>query len=194
MKVRQVRTQTPLPAEREFFERLYRDHYAKLFAYVARRAGVDHAHDVVADTFLVAWRKLHSVPSEPFPWLIGIARNQLANHDRSARRRQRLRSRVEAYAPRGETGDGDEAAPEKQKLALAFSRLSGADREILALLAWEELSLKEVSVALGVSSVACRVRFHRAKERLKAQMQAVDRQTCPTPVPSYGAVKEARSR
>lgn len=180
-----MRPRAPLGSERDVLERLYREHHASVFAYVARRAGRDVAHDIVADTFLVAWRKLHSVPAQPLPWLIGIARNRLANHDRSARRRHRLLFRLEAYAPRNETDGAEESSPEKHGLAEAFGRLSDADREILALVAWEELSLREASLALGVSYIACRVRFHRAKARFKQQMQAIASQSGPKAIATY---------
>jgi RNA polymerase sigma-70 factor, ECF subfamily len=172
-----VRARTRLGSEHEFFEGLYREHYAKLFAYIARRAGRDIAHDVVAETFLVAWRRLHSVPPEQLPWLIGIARNRLANENRSERRRERLRVRLEAHEPRGQRGRVDELATEREGLSEAFGRLSSADREILTLIAWEELSLKEAAIVLGVSYVGCRVRFYRAKTRFLAQLQANESQT-----------------
>lgn len=179
----------PLATERDVLERLYRDHHANVFAYVARRADRDVAHDVAADTFLVAWRKLHSVPAEPLPWLIAIARNRLANHHRSARRRRRLLFRLEAYTPRHETDGAEDSATEKHGLAEAFGRLSDADREILALVAWEELSLREASLALGVSYVAGRVRFHRAKARFKQQMQAIASESGPKAMATYECPK-----
>jgi RNA polymerase sigma-70 factor (ECF subfamily) len=36
------------------------------------------APDVVAETFLVAWRRLDDVPADPLPWLYGVARRVLA--------------------------------------------------------------------------------------------------------------------
>ena len=42
------------------------------------------ADDVIADVFLVAWRRLEEVPADPLPWLLGVARRTLANRCRSA--------------------------------------------------------------------------------------------------------------
>jgi RNA polymerase sigma-70 factor, ECF subfamily len=55
-------------------------------AYALRRASPDAAQDVVADTFLVVWRRLEDVPADALPWLYGIARRVLANQRRSADR------------------------------------------------------------------------------------------------------------
>lgn len=60
------------------FEDLYRSHAPRVMAYVLRRTEPAQADDVVADVFLVAWRRLDRVPAEPLPWLLGVARKQLA--------------------------------------------------------------------------------------------------------------------
>jgi RNA polymerase sigma factor (sigma-70 family) len=67
----------------------------------------------------------------------------------------------EAFSP---IGDDD-------VLARAFARLSEPDREVLRLVAWEHLSLRDAARALGCSYVACRVRFHRARRRLASQLE-----------------------
>jgi RNA polymerase sigma-70 factor (ECF subfamily) len=53
------------------------------------------------------------------------------------------------------------------QLAAAFAQLS-ADREILRLVAWEALPLRDAARVLECSPVAARVRYHRAKSRLGA--------------------------
>jgi RNA polymerase sigma-70 factor (ECF subfamily) len=72
------------------FEALYAEHYGRVLAYVLRRAPAAVASDVVADVFLVAWRRLEQVPDDPVPWLLGVARKTLANERRSGRRRAAL--------------------------------------------------------------------------------------------------------
>jgi Sigma-70 region 2 len=44
---------------------LYRQHYARVLAYALRRVGPDRAQDVVAETFLVAWRHIRKAPADP---------------------------------------------------------------------------------------------------------------------------------
>src|SRR4029450_2647016 len=65
---------------------MFRECYPVVRAYARRRAAPDAAQDVVADTFLVAWRRLEDVPEDALPWLYGVARRVLANQRRSAAR------------------------------------------------------------------------------------------------------------
>jgi DNA-directed RNA polymerase specialized sigma24 family protein len=63
------------------FEGLYAAHGRAVLAYAARRTpDAQDAADIVADTFLVAWRRLDEVPAaqEARLWLYGVARKVLA--------------------------------------------------------------------------------------------------------------------
>ena len=150
----------------ERFQEIYRRHRAAVTAYARRRAPADTAEDVVAETFLVCWRKLERVPEDPLPWLYAVARKTLANERRAAARRATGAGvDLSAAAP---PFHGDPA------LGTAFSRLSECDREVLRLVAWEGLSLLEAAIVLGCSPVACRVRFHRAKRRLATWLEELE--------------------
>ena len=126
----------------------------------------DSVEDVVADTFVVCWRRLADVPAEPLPWLYAVARKTLAN-DRRAASRPPVPTAREATVGTPEI-EGDPV------LARAFARLGEPDREILRLVAWEELSLREAACVLGCSYVACRVRFHRARRRLATHLERLE--------------------
>jgi RNA polymerase sigma-70 factor, ECF subfamily len=142
------------------FEQIYVEHRDAVRAYVGRRAPVDLVDDVVADVFLVCLRRIDEVPSEPLPWLYGVARKTLANEWR----------RREKTAP---ADPGVSRAPEPVgdfSLAAAFADLSERDREVLRLVAWEGLALREAARVLDCSAVAARVRYHRAKSRLAAKL------------------------
>jgi RNA polymerase sigma-70 factor (ECF subfamily) len=145
----------------ERFEAIYEQHRAAVQAYVRRRAPEHLVDDVVSETFLVCLRRIDSVPPEPLPWLYGVARKTLAN-ERRRRVRQAPADMLASIEPEP-IGDG--------ALAVAFGQLSERDREVLRLVAWEGLSLGEAAVALGCSAVACRVRFHRAKNRLADRLE-----------------------
>jgi RNA polymerase sigma-70 factor, ECF subfamily len=145
------------------FRDIYERHRARVTLYVRRRVAPDSVDDVVAETFLVCWRKLDQVPREPLPWLYAVARNTLANHHRVTARQVRAPDRRadEAFSP----------IADDHVLARAFARLSEPDREVLRLVAWEHLSLRDAARALDCSHVACRVRFHRARRRLASQLE-----------------------
>ncbi len=160
-------------ARRRRFEVLYAEHRACVLGYVLRRTDSTHdAADVIAETFLVAWRRLDDAPTGASArlWLYGVARRVLANHRRGERRRTQLAERL-----RGDLASRD--APEAPsgrlaELAAAFGSLADGDREVLALEAWEGLSAEEVAAVLGCSRNAARIRLHRARRRLRAAIAA----------------------
>jgi RNA polymerase sigma-70 factor (ECF subfamily) len=150
------------------FSDLYRDHARELLGYALRRSpDPDDAADVVAETFLTAWRRLGEVPhgDEARLWLYGAARHVLANQDRGARRRDRLTGRLRGelrrQLPAHETQTGS-------ALLEALAGLGEADRELLMLIGWEELTPSQAAHALGISPLAARTRLHRARRRLRA--------------------------
>lgn len=161
---------------RTWFEHVYAANYQPVLAYALRRTQTrDDAADVVAETFLTAWRRLDDAPTGPVVrlWLFGIARLVLANHLRGQRRYERLGERLQATAVHIDSdvpvGD-DERRP---AIANAFGRLRADDRDILALVAVEGLSPGEIAQVLGCSGVTVRVRLHRARARF-ARLLAAD--------------------
>ena len=169
---------------------LYRDHARDILGYALRRTqDPEDAADVVAETFLVAWRRLGEVPldGEARLWLYGTARHVLANHDRGARRRDRLTERLRDELRRQlpvvhRTGEGS-------ALLDALAGLGEADRELLMLIGWEELTPTQAARALGISPLAARTRLHRARRRLRAQLA---KQSSSNPPNTEIEVEEAR--
>ena len=156
-----------------------------VWAYALRRAP-RVADEVVAETFLVAWRRLDEVPDDALPWLIGVARNVRANLHRSDRRRDALVQRL-----RPEVAAGDDPATsvdERDALRGALAGLSETDREVLLLTAWDDLDRGQVARALGCSRANVAVRLFRARRRLEAAL-GEDNSTHPIP----GGVSDARS-
>lgn len=153
------------------FRALYERHYAALLGYALRRStATADAHDVVADTFLVLWRRLEDAPSseeEVLLWLYGVARRVLANRHRTRQRQERLAQRF-AEAINQSTTTEDVAAHRRnaQRLLEALLQLSDPERELLMLAAWEQLSTSELAVALGCTENAAAIRLHRARKHL----------------------------
>lgn len=148
-------------------EALYRAHYRDVAGYVRRRIEPELAEDVVAETFLVAWRRLDEVPNDARPWLLGVARKTLATQRRSMARRRLLLARIEATQNTHERGERASDAG----IADALMRLSEKDREAITLVAWEGLTPAEAALVVGISPVAFRVRLHRAKRRLRQRLE-----------------------
>ena len=149
-------------------EALFRGHYRDVAAYVRRRAEPDLVEDAVAETFLVAWRRLDDVPVDARPWLLGVARKTLATQRRSLARRHSLLTRLEGAESPGERVE----QPTEPGVAEALMLLSANDREAITLVAWEGLSPQEAARVVGQSPVAFRVRLHRAKRRLRQRLEA----------------------
>jgi len=126
------------PTRHESFEGLFRENYAAVRAYALRRASREAAQDVVAETFLVAWRRLDDVPADALPWLYAVARRVLANQRRSANRGAALERRLAGAAtPRGAPDPGDTLG-DNELMRLALARLPEHSREALMLVAWQE--------------------------------------------------------
>jgi RNA polymerase sigma-70 factor (ECF subfamily) len=157
------------------FEAIYWCCAPALLRYLRRRLPHADAEDVAAETFVVVWRRLGEVPSDPLPWVIGVARNQLRNAARGEQRRSVLVERIRT------TTGGPRVLPEHisggpSDVVAALAALSTADRELLLLVGWDELDAAQSAAVLGCSRGAFRVRLHRARKRLAEQLEGTAQQ------------------
>jgi RNA polymerase sigma-70 factor (ECF subfamily) len=149
------------------FNRLYAEHYDAVRSYLWRR---DPAlcDDALAETFLVAWRRLDDIPIDARPWLIGVARNTRLNLRRAMRRRESLSQRLEATA----VEVAEEPGSASIRIGDALARLSETDREILLLSVWDELDRAGIARVIGCSKANVSVRLHRARRRFEVALAA----------------------
>jgi RNA polymerase sigma factor (sigma-70 family) len=155
------------------FGRLYREQGRAVLAYALRRVeNPEDAADVVAETFLVAWRRLDQVPvgARERLWLYAVARRVTANLRRAEGRRSRLAERL-AESLRSELVPDPAPGGEAAEVLRAMGDLGEEDRELLLLVTWEELSPGQAANVLGISSLATRSRLHRARRRLRALLE-----------------------
>jgi len=151
------------PDDRQRFETLYRANARSILAYALTRTSREDAQDVVANTFLVAWRRFDAVSDAPLPWLIGVARKVLADQRRSERRRNALAKRIAgdvASRPQAE-GDVGVAMELRGAIGIAIGRLRPEDREIVTLVAWQGLTTEELATSLDCSKGLASLRLHR---------------------------------
>ncbi|HET7574105.1 MAG TPA: sigma-70 family RNA polymerase sigma factor [Solirubrobacterales bacterium] len=161
------------------FERLFRAHYAQILAFALRRLG-DRAlaEEAAAETFAVLWRRRADAPEPALPWLYGVATRVIANQRRSRQRRASLERRLEAEPTPGlRERDPLERIEGRAQLLRAFALLSEPEREVLRLIAWEDLTPREAAAVLGCTYGAFRVRFHRAKRKLAKHLAAAGHST-----------------
>jgi RNA polymerase sigma-70 factor (ECF subfamily) len=156
------------------FERCFREHHARLLAFAMRRVGGrEAAEEVVADTFAVAWRRRDLIPADPLPWLYAIAANVIADQYRSIRRRHDLGLRLVHEARADAPGsDPAESLARRDAFAVAFAQLGEQEQEVLRLVAWDGLEVREAARLLGCSQGAFRVRLHRARRKLARRLDA----------------------
>ena len=133
---------------RHQFEDLFARHGTAVYAYARRRSTADDAEEVVADTFLVAWRRLDTVPGEALPWLLAVARRTLANKRRGDDRRTALHLRLTAAAGPESPGPSESVMPGDDELGDrvtgALNSLPPGEYDALTLLAWDGLTPAEV--------------------------------------------------
>jgi RNA polymerase sigma-70 factor, ECF subfamily len=169
--------------DRAAFEALYRAHVGAVHAYALRRSDALTADEVVADTFLVCWRRFDRVPEPALPWLYAVARRCLANRLRGERR-ERARVAPAMAMALDPTGDAYEQRTRARDVLAALAQLPPKEREALQLCAWEGLAPADAARVAGCTAAVFRVRLHRGRRRLAAALE-------PTPVTRFDAEREA---
>lgn len=155
------------------FEKLFRDNASRVFAYARRHIHRDQCDDVVAETFLHAWRRRADLPDPALPWLLVTARHTIANRARGRRRAELLwQQAVADYWHRPESPAPEEAVAEREAMIAALAQCSPAEREALLLIAWDGLSYAEAAAVLGCSQRAFTVRVSRGRARLTEYLRS----------------------
>ncbi|WP_315093001.1 sigma-70 family RNA polymerase sigma factor [uncultured Cellulomonas sp.] len=152
----------------EHFQGLWSAHAPRVHAYAMRHVDPDTAQEVVSETFLVAWRRLAEVPGEALPWLIVVARNTIANANRSHYRQRVLHdelARLASVSPAPAPG-AELLAVERMTMLRGLAALSSVDREALLLVTWDGLTPAQAAAVHGVTVPTFQVRLHRARRRL----------------------------
>lgn len=149
---------------RDEFEALYRANAADILGYLRRRGVRDEAADLLAETFLVAWRRRGELPGPEGQraWLFGTARRLGLAHFRRP-----ITTTLPEHAS-GAWSESDSTPGLREAVAAALERLSESDRELLTLTIWEGLRPAEAASVIGILPTAARVRLHRARQRLAA--------------------------
>jgi RNA polymerase sigma factor (sigma-70 family) len=167
--------------EPERFAPLFDRHAPVIYRYLVRRAGSEVADDLTAETFLAAFRRRNSYDlacADARPWLYGVATRVLAQHWREDARQ--LRIRLAAIPDLNDPGHGDRvagdvtAAAMRGALAEVLASLPAGDRDVLLLIAWEQLTYEEVARALAIPVGTVRSRLNRARIRLRSALSGTE--------------------
>jgi RNA polymerase sigma-70 factor (ECF subfamily) len=150
--------------DQDKFVAAFRSHLQDISRYLTRRVEVSNVEDLASEIFEIAWRKRESCPEGfELAWLYKIAGFVVSNHRKKISRRVILLPLLDhdLSAPSAE-----DVALDGSGIALAFGMLSSKDRQVLSLLVFEQLSIKEISVVLGATENNTSQRLKRARERL----------------------------
>lgn len=151
------------------FVATFRSHLQDISKYLTRRVEISQVEDLASEIFEIAWRKRESCPQGfELAWLYKIAGFVVSNHRRKLSRRAVMVPLL----------DHDRSAPSAEDVALdgsavaqAFDELSAKDRQVLSLLVFEQLSIKEIAVVLGTTENNTSQRLKRARERLAKNLK-----------------------
>jgi RNA polymerase sigma factor (sigma-70 family) len=168
---------------------LYERHVDAVFRFAVRRCrNPDDVADLVSSVFLELFSAAASYDrrrGEVRVWLLGIAARCLADQRRSDYRRADIAARLGA-APelRGDEHERVEAMIDAARLAPSAERalnedLTNAERDVFLLVAHDGLAVADAARSLGLTPVAGRMRLARARQKLRAAVEAKH----PSPVP-----------
>jgi RNA polymerase sigma-70 factor, ECF subfamily len=160
----------------ELFGIVFDRHFATIHRYLERRIGRDGADELSGEVFRIGFeqrRRFRPVHQSALPWLYGLATNQMLKRWRGDAREARALRRLEAASRNGDAGglDGIEnratATAARPQLLDALARLPAGDRDVVVLVAWEDLSYDEVATALDIPLGTVRSRLNRARRSLR---------------------------
>ena len=171
-----------MPDRDQDFARVVAAHRNAILRYGIRRLDDrSAAEDLVAETFIVVWRRFDELPrrDEELFWLYGIAGRVLANLRRTQQRSMRLESRLAFERELGQELPRY-SLEDVEALMEALGSLSPDEREIIQLAYWEKLSYREMGVALGCSEKAAGIRLSRARRELRERLNQTTALATPT--------------
>ncbi len=170
----------------EAFEPLVERHSVALHGYFARRAPAV-ADDLLAEVWLQAYatrRGFDPRRGTARAWLFGVARNVLSGHWRRVARERPAAAAGDTFERGSEGAFGDafgvtetvdwsavdarlDACAMAPELRRAIGELPYEEKELLLLVAWEELTPSEAAAVVGIPAGTARSRLHRARSRLR---------------------------
>jgi RNA polymerase sigma-70 factor (ECF subfamily) len=159
----------------EAFGDLYERHARSVQSYCLwRTADLQAAEDATATVFLEAWRKRRRLTlstDSAGPLLLGIANNVVRRQWRSQRRYRDVLEKVRDVGPVPSDLEAEaiarvDAIQRLRDGGEAIRQLPRREREVLAMLAWSDLSYGEIAAALGLPIGTVRSRLARARTRL----------------------------
>lgn len=161
-----------LAGDADAFHVLYNRYYEKVYA-IARGIllDADEAADAVQEIFTLVYRHLPRFDRRArlSTWLFRISVNRSIQQGRRLKHKNKWVPLDEGLA----AADVPEEAYTDPKIHLALASIQPADRALLVLFYWDELSLQEIAESTGCGVNAAKTRLYRARERFRAAYEGV---------------------
>lgn len=162
------------------FRQLVREHQQRLYRFVARNIGTGtDAEDLTQQAFVEAAEALKTFrgASELSTWLYGIAMNLVRNHlSRAPHRRYQFESEDVLADSASERPDPSEQLAQTQAVRVLqqeLQELPAEMREVLLLVALDEMSYEDAAVLLSIPVGTVRSRVSRARATLRKRLAAL---------------------
>jgi RNA polymerase sigma factor (sigma-70 family) len=154
----------------ETIESLYEQYLPKIYRYIYHRTGHRQlAEDLTSTVFLKVAKNLDTFDankSSISTWIYAIARNTLIDHMRTNKPTFDL-SEADDLASAENVEQSTERSLQIKAVRGALSKLNEAQREVLIMRVWDDLSHKEIANILGISEDSSKMTFSRAVSNLK---------------------------
>ena len=153
----------------EQFTELWHAEAPRVLAFASRHVGAEAAHDVVAETFMIAWRRWGELPTPPIGWLLVTSRKVMQNRARASRRNRALEERIALLdGVAAHAADFADTALTRRDALERLARLDDQHREALLLVSWDGLTNDQAAAVLGIKPATFRRRLSRARAALLA--------------------------
>lgn len=161
------------------FEQLFDEFNAPIYNYVLRMvADADRAADITQDTFIKAYRKLHTVtdPASIRSWLYRIATNTAIDDMRRRRNVTPMPDDAPTFANRADDRPGPEAevmaSTLDERVQRALMSLRPNHRQCLLLSDLDDMSAQQIGEVMGLSYGAVRTLLCRARGEMRRALAA----------------------
>ncbi len=164
--------------DKDSFGEIYQLFYKRIYRYCLVNLNYDEqlSQDICQETFLKAWKSIKSFSSFEGgsfqAFLFRIARNLMIDHSR-----KKSEISLENFGDIEDKKDHEEdldRETEQAKVRKVIENLDEAEKQIIILRYFEELSTSEVAKVLNIKDGALRVRIHRVLKKLKDEMVKIN--------------------
>jgi RNA polymerase sigma factor (sigma-70 family) len=159
-----------LAGDGQAFMEVIARHETAVGTYLARRAGREAAEDLLGDVWVAAYESRKNYDrsfEEARPWLYGVALNRLRRYWRS-QPAEDLVPDVTGLANGWDPWPAVDTRVDTQAvLRAALTKLRPEEREVLTLVAWEDLTVAEAARVLGMPAGTGRRLLHQARVALR---------------------------